>query len=73
MSFTISERFLNVQGISLGGTHTWLCACLDERIQAAAVLIGAQNFIWAVENDQFEGRVSSIPEVRILKLLRSAW
>ncbi|GMH35749.1 hypothetical protein BSKO_03617 [Bryopsis sp. KO-2023] len=43
--------------------HTWLCACVDERIKVAAPMIGVQSFGWAVRNDQFHARVASIPQV----------
>lgn len=54
---------LSLKGISLGGMHTWLCACVDERVRVMAPMIGVQNFCWAVDNNQFSARVASIPEV----------
>jgi hypothetical protein len=41
--------------------HSWLAAVLDERIAAAAPMIGVQNFQWAIDHDQVMGRVSSLP------------
>jgi hypothetical protein len=47
-------------GVSLGGMHTWLCAALDQRVAAAAPLIGVQSFRWALENNCFHGRADSL-------------
>lgn len=52
-------------GVSLGGMHTWLAAALDERITVCAPMIGVQGFGWAVQHAQWQGRVDSIPKVRV--------
>ena len=51
---------IGMTGISLGGMHTWLAAAADERVAAAAPLIGVQGYRWAVENDRWHGRVESL-------------
>ncbi|KAG1670889.1 hypothetical protein FOA52_000391 [Chlamydomonas sp. UWO 241] len=57
----VDAQRLGITGISLGGMHSWLAAVLDERIAAAAPMIGVQNFQWAIDHDQVQGRVSSLP------------
>ncbi|KAK2078514.1 hypothetical protein QBZ16_003354 [Prototheca wickerhamii] len=52
---------LGVTGVSLGGMHSWLWAVADTRVKAAAPIIGVQGFKYALENDCFHGRVSSLP------------
>jgi pimeloyl-ACP methyl ester carboxylesterase len=51
---------IGMAGVSLGAMHTWLCAALDDRVAAAAPIIGVQNFRWALENNFFHGRVDSL-------------
>eukprot|EP01052_Picozoa_sp_SAG31_P012038 SAG31_NODE_694_length_12769_cov_8.102447_13_plen_375_part_00 len=51
---------IGMTGISLGGMHTWLTAAVDERIAAAAPLIGVQGYKWAIDHDKWQGRVESI-------------
>lgn len=51
---------IGMTGISLGGMHTWLTAAVDERIAAAAPLIGVQGYKWAIDHAQWQGRVESI-------------
>lgn len=50
-------------GVSLGGMHTWLTAAADERVAAAAPMIGVQWFGWAVQEKRYQARVESIPLV----------
>jgi dienelactone hydrolase len=52
-----------VTGISLGGMHSWLLAAADDRIAAAAPMIGVQHFGWAVQQLRYHARVESIPLV----------
>ncbi|KAI3431599.1 hypothetical protein D9Q98_004649 [Chlorella vulgaris] len=54
---------IGMTGVSLGGMHTWLTAAADERVAAAAPMIGVQNFGWAVEQQRYHARVGSIPHV----------
>lgn len=50
-----------VTGDSLGGMHSWLLTVADDRVFAAAPLIGVQNFGWAINNDAYHGRAGSLP------------
>ena len=55
---------VGVSGVSLGGMYAWLAAAAaPETIAAAAPLIGAQDFGWALRNDQWRARVDSLPPV----------
>ncbi|KAI7840401.1 hypothetical protein COHA_005832 [Chlorella ohadii] len=54
---------IGVTGISLGGMHSWLLAVADDRIAAAAPMIGVQHFGWAVQQGKYHARVESIPLV----------
>uniref|UniRef100_A0A1D2A7I5 AB hydrolase-1 domain-containing protein n=1 Tax=Auxenochlorella protothecoides TaxID=3075 RepID=A0A1D2A7I5_AUXPR len=50
-------------GVSLGGMHAWLWAAADARVAAAVPLIAIQSFRYAIEENCYHGRVSSIPQV----------
>ena len=54
---------IGMTGISLGGMHTVMAAAADTRISVAVPLIGVQSFNWALEHDQWQARVASIPWV----------
>ncbi|KAL4438723.1 hypothetical protein ABPG77_006327 [Micractinium sp. CCAP 211/92] len=54
---------IGLTGVSLGGMHTWLAAAVDERVAAAAPMIGVQYFGWAVRESLYHARVESIPLV----------
>eukprot|EP00899_Mesostigma_viride_P028448 jgi/Mesvir1/8789/Mv02697-RA.1 len=58
----VDPKRIGVTGISLGGMHTWLAAAADPRIAAGVALIGVQSFGYGVENNCWQGRVSSIPD-----------
>ena len=38
----VDSARIGITGVSLGGMHSWLAAALDERIAAAAPMIGVQ-------------------------------
>ncbi|PSC67583.1 hypothetical protein C2E20_8740 [Micractinium conductrix] len=59
----VDARRIGCTGVSLGGMHTWLAAAADERIVAAAPMIGVQYFRWAVQQRRYQARVDSIPLV----------
>ena len=53
---------MGVSGVSLGGMYAWLAAAAaPETIAAAAPLIGAQDFGWALRNERWRARVDSLP------------
>lgn len=47
-------------GISKGGIETYLAAAADERIAVAVPCIGVQSFQWALENNNWQGRIATI-------------
>ena len=58
----VDETRVGVSGVSLGGMYAWLAAAAaPETIAAAAPLIGAQDFGWALRNDMWRARVDSLP------------
>jgi len=51
---------IGLTGISLGGMHTWLTAACDQRVAAAAPLIGVQGYRYALEHNVWHERVNSL-------------
>jgi dienelactone hydrolase len=47
-------------GISKGGVETYLTAAVDPRISVAVPCIGMQSFSWALENNDWQGRIGTI-------------
>ena len=47
-------------GISKGGIETYLAAAVDERIAVAVPCIGVQSFHWALENNNWQGRIGTV-------------
>jgi dienelactone hydrolase len=47
-------------GISKGGVETYLTAAIDPRITVAVPCIGMQSFSWALENNDWQGRIGTI-------------
>ncbi|TAL01610.1 MAG: alpha/beta hydrolase, partial [Verrucomicrobia bacterium] len=56
----VDAKRIGLMGISKGGIETYLAAAADKRIAVAAPLIGVQSFRWALENDQWKGRIKTI-------------
>ncbi|CAK9150131.1 unnamed protein product [Ilex paraguariensis] len=54
---------IGITGESLGGMHAWFAAAVDTRYAVAVPIIGVQGFRWAIEHDQWQGRVDSIKAV----------
>ena len=50
---------IGVMGVSKGGTEAYLTAAVDPRIAAAVPIIGVQGFRWALDNNQWQARVST--------------
>jgi dienelactone hydrolase len=50
---------IGVMGISKGGTEAYLAAAVDPRIAAAVPIIGVQGYQWALDNNQWQARVST--------------
>jgi len=47
-------------GISKGGIETYLAAAADARIAVAVSCIGMQSFRWALDNNDWQGRIGTI-------------
>ena len=47
-------------GISKGGIETYLTAAVDPRIAVAIPCIGVQSFRWALDNNDWQGRIGTI-------------
>ncbi|XP_020100609.1 uncharacterized protein LOC109718677 [Ananas comosus] len=56
----IDSSRIGITGESLGGMHAWFAAAADTRYSVAVPIIGVQGFRWAIDNDQWQGRVDSI-------------
>jgi dienelactone hydrolase len=56
----IDPKRIGLIGISKGGIETYLAAAVDKRIAVAVPVIGVQSFHWALENDQWQGRIKTI-------------
>jgi dienelactone hydrolase len=55
----VDARRVGAIGISKGGMETYLAAAADPRIAVAVPVIGVQSFRWAIDNDQWQPRVST--------------
>jgi dienelactone hydrolase len=51
---------IGLVGFSKGGMETYLVAAADERVAAAAPLIGVQSYRWGLENDAWQARVDTV-------------
>lgn len=56
----VDSSRIGLIGISKGGIETYLAAAADPRIAVAAPCIGVQSFDWALENNDWQGRVATI-------------
>jgi dienelactone hydrolase len=51
---------IGLTGISKGGVETYLAAAVDPHITASAPCIGMQSFKWALDNNDWQGRIGTI-------------
>jgi len=51
---------IGLTGVSKGGIETYLTAAVDPRIAAAAPFIGVESFRWALDHNDWQGRVGTI-------------
>ena len=58
----VDSRRIGLTGISKGGIETYLTTAVDSRIAAAVPFIGAQSFRWALENNDWQGRIGTIQQ-----------
>jgi dienelactone hydrolase len=56
----VDPERIGLTGISKGGIETYLTAAVDERIAAAVPFIGVQSFHWALDNNDWQGRIGTI-------------
>jgi dienelactone hydrolase len=56
----VDRSRIGLIGISKGGIETYLAAAADPRIAVAVPCIGVQSFRWALDNGDWQGRISTI-------------
>ena len=56
----VDTKRIGLIGISKGGIETYLAAAVDPRITAAVPCIGVESFRWALDNNDWQGRVGTI-------------
>lgn len=56
----VDAKRIGLLGISKGGIETYLAAAADKRIAVVVPVIGVQSFRWALENNQWQGRIKTI-------------
>ncbi len=56
----VDAKRIGLTGISKGGIETYLTTAVDPRIAVAVPCIGVQSFQWALENNDWKGRIGTI-------------
>lgn len=56
----IDPQRIGLIGFSKGGIETYLAAAADPRIAVAVPCIGVQSFGWALQNDSWQSRISTV-------------
>jgi dienelactone hydrolase len=56
----VDTNRIGLIGISKGGIETYLTAAADPRIAAAVPCIGVESFRWALDNNDWQGRIGTI-------------
>ena len=56
----VDPRRIGAIGFSKGGIELYLAAAVDTRLAASVSCIGVQSFHWAVENNAWHSRISTI-------------
>ncbi|MDB5391434.1 MAG: hypothetical protein JWM11_7080 [Planctomycetaceae bacterium] len=56
----VDTKKIGAIGFSKGGIELYLAAAVDERLAASVPCIGVQSFGWALENNAWQSRVSTI-------------
>ena len=56
----VDAKRIGLIGISKGGIETYFAAAADPRIAVAVPCIGVQSFRWALENNEWKGRIATI-------------
>ena len=56
----VDAKRIGLVGISKGGIETYLTAAVDKRIAVAVPCIGVQSFHWALEHNDWHGRIATV-------------
>ena len=56
----VDTNRIGLIGISKGGIETYLAAAADPRIAVAVPCIGVESFRWALDNNDWQGRIGTI-------------
>lgn len=56
----VDANRIGLIGISKGGIETYLAAAADARIAVAVPCIGVESFCWALDNNDWQGRIGTI-------------
>lgn len=56
----VDAHRIGLWGFSKGGIETYLTAAADPRVAAAVSCIGVQSFRWAMENNAWQSRISTV-------------
>lgn len=56
----IDPSRIGLTGISKGGVETYFTAAIDPRVSVSVPFIGVQSFNWALENNDWQGRIGTI-------------
>ena len=56
----VDAKRIGLIGISKGGIETYLAAAADKRIAVAVPCIGVESFQWALDNNDWQGRIGTI-------------
>jgi dienelactone hydrolase len=56
----VDPKRIGLIGISKGGIETYLAAAADTRIAIAVPCIGVQSFRWALDHNDWQGRIATI-------------
>jgi len=58
----VDAKRIGLTGISKGGIETIFTAAMDRRITVAVPFIGVQSFEWALENNDWQGRIHTVQD-----------
>lgn len=56
----VDSSRIGLTGISKGGIETYLTAAVDPRITVSVPCIGVESFRWALDNNDWQGRIGTI-------------
>ena len=56
----VDANRIGLMGISKGGIETYFTAAADPRIAAAVPCIGVESFQWALQHNEWQGRIGTI-------------